>query len=522
MKIKIYIFFLACILAVSFLDNAYSAVSKGDTTKVLFVSESHGQGGDSVTWKSSQDFIAKKLNAVYQMGNLGLTQTTFASASQALDTVNSNLFNISSYTSAMASYLRDNNYSNGKVDWYYTFTDTSDNEQKKIYLPLSIYPDGSVKNLGARIITASPKILYYIYRSKGTEDALPAGWSYPDGGILYKYVLDTSFNAISSSTVDTGGRYDPPLTPEGDSAINPNTGLELMIAEVVKPEMENKGAIFSIVDYARRVSPVYDCDDQGNCLARVSVESLSRIARSYCGGGYKYSNTGRTGYTLSYAVERYFVDESGNYTMVASSTGYSVSTQQKDFSYSIVTPNKPDYYDIINPINGDIIYRFNNDTVNSLPCDRYIYAGTPCAQSPINTNTNMACTPSETHWFERMYIFRSLYLAYMRIKAVCNANGQSWDWYTDTKEVVCCNEYGDYYWEVYEYTFTANTPLYLPSLTYVGGETNPAAQDNLLNSLYVHTIANYSSLDYYLDMYDVYGGIWKSYGVIFSLSTCEW
>lgn len=251
-----------------------------------------------------------------------------------------------------------------------------------------------------RVITSTPRVLYYIYHSLGTEDNLPAGWSYPDGGVLYKYVLDQNFAIISSTTVNTGGRYDPPATPEGDSVLNPNSGLELLISEVAVPEMANKGAIFSVIDYSRRVTPYYVCDADGNCKAIVSVESLSRelnVADVCTGpndplGGSKYSNTGRVGYTLQYQAERYLVEPDGNYTLTASSTGYTVSPMTQDFNKTVIVDNSQNTETlidtIINPFPAnDNLYDYTNDMVNNLPCNEYIYAGSQCAQAPITVNT---------------------------------------------------------------------------------------------------------------------------------------
>jgi hypothetical protein len=379
------------VFAVLPLHDAHSAAVKGDAMKILFISETHGLGGDNVTWKSSYNFMPQNINVAYQLGSLGLTQTTFASASQALNAVNNSLaLKLGPYVIAMASYLKDNGYNNGRFDWYYSFTDAGDNnKQKKAYLPLIIYPDGNIRNIGARVIVSTPEILYYVYRSKGTEDNLPANWSYPDGGVLYKYVLDQNYNIISSSAADMNGRYDPMAAPEGDATFNPNAGLEMLIKEIAVPDMKNTGALFSIVDYARRVAPVYDCDEQGNCTARVSVRSDVRRYYPDVSGGC-YTTKGAIGYTLSYQSERYFVEPSGSYALTATSTGAAIA-QPREFAKTVPVGFTPDFYQIIDPFNTYNLYRFDKDTVNNLTCDRYVYAGQMCRQSPVEVKD---CTPN--------------------------------------------------------------------------------------------------------------------------------
>ncbi|MCL4492821.1 MAG: hypothetical protein M1510_13155 [Nitrospirae bacterium] len=396
---------LLCIITVFFycalVDMAYASISTNDEQKMLYISEVHGMGGDSTTWAGSDNLLNRKMSPSYQLGSGGLTQTVFPGASQALETVKSSIIvGLNTYVTGVSGFLKTNNYSSARVDWFFNFQDSGDsNAAKKVYLPLVIYPDGKTRNLGWRIVSSTPRVLYYIYRSKGTEDNLPAGWSYPDGGVLYKYVLDQNYSIISSTSINTGGRYDPPATPEGDSAVNPNAGLELMITEVAKTEMKDKSALFAIADYSRRVSPYYECNGSGDCTAVVSVESLSRslnVADVCTGlndqlGGSTYNNTGRVGYTLEYKAERYFIEPEGNYSLTASSTGYTVSPMTQDFNKTITVNNSQNAatlaYTIIDPFSTNALYDFRSDTVNNLPCNRYLYAGWQCVQAPVTVNS---------------------------------------------------------------------------------------------------------------------------------------
>ncbi|MBZ0156945.1 MAG: hypothetical protein K8I29_12145 [Alphaproteobacteria bacterium] len=380
---RVFLFVALCIIFPLF--SVHAAVSAGSQLKTLFISESYGVSAGSTAWKSAETYLTKKMNATFSLGAGGISQTSFSSASSAISTLETALSpQLNSYIGNIASHLSSEGYAFARVDWLYSFYDSGDsNALKKAYFPLIIYPDGRVRNMGMRVITSTPSILYYIYMSKGTEEDLPSDWTYEDGGILYKYVLDQDFAVISSSQVDTAGRYDPPKTPEGDSTIDPDSGLKLLISEVVKGEMTNKSALYALIDYSRRITPLWDCDSEGNCIARIKVESETREYAKMCGKPPTYRNTGKTGYTLQYQSERYFVSTDGSYTMTASSTGETVAPKEDPFDWLMDVEEEPSYEQVIDPFKGLTLYDFTNDTFNNLPCNYYLYAGGQCSQAPL-------------------------------------------------------------------------------------------------------------------------------------------
>ena len=396
---KLIPFFILLTFLFGFFSLSDGAISEKEITNILYVVESYGANTTaSVKWKISKNFFAQEISPTASLGTNGVNQTTFSSASQALSTVETTLMTvISSYANSIAQYIKNNKITYAKVDWFYSFYDQSDsNTLKKVYLPLIIYPDGKLRNLGARVITTQPKILYYIYKAKQTED-IPPQWGYSDGGKLYKYVLDINFNTISYTVVDTGGRYDPPVLQPGDATIDLDSGIKFFIQEVASPEITKYSALFAMLDYARQVQPYYECDAQGNCETVVSVESYTRtlnISDSCTGpndplGGGQYQNTGRVGYTLQYTNERYLIEPNGNYTMTAQSIGY--TTVGQNFNKTVQTSASSSsvlQYQIIDPFNTNQIYDYRNDTLNGLSCNRYIYAGAQCAQAPISLNAS--------------------------------------------------------------------------------------------------------------------------------------
>lgn len=365
----------------------YATIAATQAKKTLYIIESHSAGQSSVVWRDSDNIKVRGKQPTFTLGSAGLTQTTFPNATTALTTVRNAVSpHLNAYVAAVARHLSSDRYSYARVDWFFNFTDAGDDYvAKRVYLPLMIYPDGRVRNLGWRVISAEPRILYYIYRSLRTDN-LPQEWAFPDGGMLTKHVLDQNFNIISSSTVNTHGRFDPPIIPEGDSVTNPNAGVELLIREIVLPDIKNRNALYAIVDYHRPVSPAWDCDAQGNCIARVSVETLERRFSPHHAGGC-YSIRGRIGWELQFQAERWFVEPSGNFRLTAISTGRSVSPTQ-EFAKTTNSSNPP-WDVIIDPFETFNMFSIHNDTVNGLPCDRYIHGGHRCNLPPITT-----CVPN--------------------------------------------------------------------------------------------------------------------------------
>ncbi len=370
---------------------AFCGITSVPVQNILFITEGHGAGENNVTWKRSDAFDAK-VEPAYALGNGGISQGDFASASDALSAFAGLVPD--GYVASVVSYLAGSGYDYCRLDWYYNFIDDADKgTPKAVYLPLLIYPDGRVRNMGMRVISVNPRILYYVYHPLAAPD-LPPGLAseYPDGGILYKNILDQSLNLISSTTVETHGRYDPPQSTSNQPVVNPDQGLQSLISEVVVPEFTNYTASYAIVDYARNVQIAEDCDTSGNCIARITIDSSSRTVNT-CNQQfplmYSYQNVGTIIYTLQYTTDRYLVQPNGSFSYTATSNGYDA----KSYPFRQVIPgNFPDprllAQIIIDPFGTNALYDYTNDTVNTLSCDHYTYAGSQCVQAPVGAGVN--------------------------------------------------------------------------------------------------------------------------------------
>jgi len=425
-------FFLIIFFIIFFLEFpsiSESAIIKKEVVNILYVIEKYGaETNPSVKWRLSKNLLTEDIPPLYTIGTNDIKQNSFPNAKEALKTVNDKIVsNLNSYISSIAQYLKDKKFTYAKVDWIYSFYDQEDkNTLKKVYLPLIIYSDGKLRNLGARIIIVDPKILYYIYKSKATED-VPVEFGYPDGGVLYKYILDLNFSVISKTQVDTGGRYDAPITPECESDIDPNTGIEMLVQEIIKPEIEQYSNIIAILDYSRPVKPQDDCDEEkGYCESKIYVESLSRtFTIDKCKGANFYRNTGTIIYYLEYVIERYAVERDGNFTLTAKFEKDDMQAKNYDKTVTI-SGNSVDDFLIIDPFKTEKLYDYrkdsdptisckggksdrskcrldeklgiyycpyplpdnnndNNDNkyINNLSCDKYVYQNNHCAQAPV-------------------------------------------------------------------------------------------------------------------------------------------
>jgi len=394
-KFFLIIFFITFFLEFSSISEG--AIIKKEVTNILYVVERYGAGANpSVKWKLSKNLLTEDISPLYTIGTNDINQNSFPNAKEALKTVNDNITpNLSSYVSSIARYLKDNKITYAKVDWIYSFYDQADNNTLKgVYLPLLIYSDGKLRNLGARIITIEPKILYYVYKSKATQN-VPPEFGYPDGGILYKRILDLNFSFISETQVDTGGRYDPPIVPECETETDPDEGIKLLIQEVIKPEIEQHSNMIAILDYSRPVKPQDECNEEGDCEAKIYVNSFSRtFTIDNCHGINFYNNTGEIIYNLEYTTERYSIERDGNFTMTSQSTGYDIKTQSYGKTVTI-SDSSIDNSLIIDPFKTNKLYDYHSDSdptvscnsnyVNNLSCDKYMYSGSYCAQAPVIT-----------------------------------------------------------------------------------------------------------------------------------------
>ncbi len=273
-------FVLLFVLIENSFGAAYRSLNDGQT---LFITEKHGLEISTQAVLSDRVSTFSKDDTVMKLGDFGITQTNFTNAQAALSFFKSKISStsINDFASQLASLVKNRGLKGGWFDWYYWFKDNSDGKKKAVYLNITVASDGKKRISGFKIVNNNPVILYYKYYPRTVAAGLPQNWTYPSAGKLFKYVLNTQYQQIEPVVVvNTSGKYDPPACPaEGTCKVNPEAGLKKLIQEVVKPEVDNKGAIYAFIDYATQIEPKYNCDKNGNCTVETVVEVKNREAR---------------------------------------------------------------------------------------------------------------------------------------------------------------------------------------------------------------------------------------------------
>lgn len=194
-----------------------------------------------------------------------------------------------------------------------------------------------------RVVDGDPTIVYLMYVPKAVDSGLPSSWSYPDAGQLKWQLRRKDGTPVTSwTTVDTAGAFDEP----SGTNVDPDKGMRCIVNKASDPScptgyvdakglVADYGSLGAIIDYVRKVQPVYDevndPDRAGEKMYQPRM-SLSYDTRSLDSTGCSnntYRNVGRYGFTLSTVVDRYFYDESiGVPYQVNRFTGTSISPTQ--------------------------------------------------------------------------------------------------------------------------------------------------------------------------------------------------
>jgi hypothetical protein len=201
----------------------------------------------------------------------------------------------------------------------------------------------------ARLASPDPKTLYVVYTPKAVDKDLPAGWAYTSGAGTFKYQLrNMNFQPVTDwITVDVNGLYDTAQTETeyldaGVSCLMDNANPGCTVGAVdVKRLLDATGAVLAVVDYVRRVEPVWQDMPDGT---RIPVMGTSVDTRELTWNGCTtptYRNAGSFGYTLSSSLGRYLASSSGSPRVVQFQQiqeyrdQYLSPTQNYDFSVII-------------------------------------------------------------------------------------------------------------------------------------------------------------------------------------------
>jgi hypothetical protein len=221
----------------------------------------------------------------------------------------------------------------------------------------------------ATLVSPDPKALYVVYTSQAVDSSMPAGWAYPGGGTLKYQLRDMQFQPVTDwVTLDVGGIYDSAQTEvenqDGSVAClmdNANAGCPAGVTDV-KRLLDSTGAVLSVVDYVRRVEPVWIDQPDGSQVPKMSAAvTLRELLYSGCDDPV-YHNSGQLGYELSQTVSRFLATASGSprrvqYQTVQQYTGtYLSPTTSYDYSKTVprsMTTGLGSY--AIDPVKGETL-----------------------------------------------------------------------------------------------------------------------------------------------------------------------
>lgn len=211
-------------------------------------------------------------------------------------------------------------------------------EERLLLWTMSTDQNGRALYGDPKIVAPKPKVLYVVYTPLKVDDNLPATWQYPNAGTLFVQVRDEEFAVVpgTDERIDVHGAFDEPTEiaapgddPEEapafaqDAALpclmnNQTAGCDASLPSV-RTLMSERGATMAIVDYVRKVQPVYDESPagSGNLVARQSlVISERKVSYNGC-SDVTYSNKGSFGFLLATNMSRYLMSPDGTYGPMA-------------------------------------------------------------------------------------------------------------------------------------------------------------------------------------------------------------
>jgi hypothetical protein len=384
---------LALGFALSGISVAQAAPLTSSSEKtILFVTESVTQGGSvnisaetGPLTTSELGFSIRKLGsqaapgaspaalpAIVLSGSYG-TSTGLPTRGQVLDLANNRIkMSFPSLKASLSEYMARYGISSG----WFNFKQEVRIDVNGAAETWTIYWDYFADQKGrgayadARLISPDPKALYVIYTPKAVDKDLPAGWAYAGAGTIKYQLRDViKFQPVTEFvTVDVGGAFD---TVQGDTEVhdagirclmdNANSGCPTTSTDV-KRLMDQTGAILTVVDYIRRVEPVWEEQPDGSVTPKMSAE-ITKRELIYAGcTNPTYRNVGNFGYTLSATLGRYLATSSGsprvvNYTQIQEYHGtYLSPTVEYDWSLKVPRRQSSKLNPIaIDPVKGNAL-----------------------------------------------------------------------------------------------------------------------------------------------------------------------
>ena len=395
--VKSLTFALALLLAVVGAPPAQAAPLTASSEKtVIFVKQTVTQSGVStVTAKagplltSNKGFGINELSTTVTPGSIAVglpsisltgtyaTGTGRPTRGMVLDVANSKIkTNFPGLKSSLSGYMKQYGISSGWFNYRQEVEVDANGtvETWTIYWDFFADLNGRGAFADAKLVPPDPKVLYVTYTPLAVDDDLPQDWKYDGAGMVSYQLRDMDFQPLTDwVTVNVGGAYDAPqgAVEYADAGVSclmdaSNSGCSGGAVDV-KRLLDSTGAVMAVVDYVRKVEPVWVENADGDMVPKMSTRIDTReVTYNGCMETI-FRNKGSFGYTLSTNMGRYLATSSGDPrvvtfqqineydgTYLSPTTDYDHSIKIKRSDVTNLTPYA------IDPVKKDILLLVKN------------------------------------------------------------------------------------------------------------------------------------------------------------------
>lgn len=191
----------------------------------------------------------------------------------------------------------------------------------KVVWQVTVLEGGRVIYADPRVTDPDPYYVYVVYTSKQVAAGLPSSLAYADGGkFKWQLIKKDGTPLTAMATLDVGGAFDVPIVADGTN-YDPDWGVKCLANVTsgscptvagfsdVKTLISNNSASGSVIDYMRKLEPVYTDKGDGTqqAVMSISFDSRNLTHNNSCSNG-TFRTQGRYGLTLSSTYDRFSYD----------------------------------------------------------------------------------------------------------------------------------------------------------------------------------------------------------------------
>lgn len=219
----------------------------------------------------------------------------------------------------------------------------------KVIWQVTVLENGRIIYADPRVTDPDPYYVYAVYTSKQVAAGLPSSLAYADGGKFKWQLIKKDGTPLTAMTsLDVGGAFDVITVADGTS-YDPDWGVKCLANLAsgacptisgftdVKTLISSNSATGSVIDYMRKLEPVYTDKGDGTQQAVMSISFDSRklTHNNSCTNG-TFRTQGRYGLTLNSTYDRFSYDGLSAPVLMGRSNSTSFSPTQT-FDNSRVT-----------------------------------------------------------------------------------------------------------------------------------------------------------------------------------------